>query len=292
MELQWPLILFTTLLAWSAGVFASQSVLALKGRAAKAQIPSLVVAFVLMVVGGIAVFFHLQHWERIFNGFGHITSGITQELIVVVLLFVMMVVYFLLARKNDGKVPAWAAVVAIVLSVALTIVMAHSYMMAARPAWNSIAWPLYVLGNACALGPATVAVVCNVVKESEDGSSLALINVIGSVANAVFSAFYAVVLSMASSGFASVEWYFDPTEPNARLFDAASVTPLAPDSAALFIVGALIVGAVAPIVCALMGKKQGKWNVWGAAIVVCSLVGAICMRVVFYQMGASVFTLY
>ena len=43
--------------------------------------PAWVVSAVLLAAGGIAVFFHLEHWERIFNGFGHITSGITQELI-------------------------------------------------------------------------------------------------------------------------------------------------------------------------------------------------------------------
>ena len=35
MELQWPLILFTTLVAWSAGVFGTQAVLALRGEAPK-----------------------------------------------------------------------------------------------------------------------------------------------------------------------------------------------------------------------------------------------------------------
>ena len=38
---------------------------------------------------------------------------------------------------------------------ALVAVMAHSYTMAARPAWDSALWILYVLGNACVLGPAT-----------------------------------------------------------------------------------------------------------------------------------------
>ena len=78
MELQWPLILFTTLLAWAAGLFAAQCVWALRGKGARAQMPALITSAVLLVVGGIAVFFHLEHWERIFNGFGHMTSGITQ----------------------------------------------------------------------------------------------------------------------------------------------------------------------------------------------------------------------
>ena len=87
MELQWPLILFTTLLAWAAGLFAAQCLWALRGKGGRAQMPALITSAALLVVGGIAVFFHLAHWERIFNGFGHLTSGITQELIAIIVLF-------------------------------------------------------------------------------------------------------------------------------------------------------------------------------------------------------------
>ena len=89
MELQWPLIIFTTLVSWCAGTFATQAYLALKGTGQKAQIRCWIVSAVLLVVGGIAVFFHLQHWERIFNGFDHITSGITQELIAIIVLAIV-----------------------------------------------------------------------------------------------------------------------------------------------------------------------------------------------------------
>ena len=43
----------------------------LGGQGTRAQMPALITSAVLLVVGGIAVFFHLEHWERIFNGFGH-----------------------------------------------------------------------------------------------------------------------------------------------------------------------------------------------------------------------------
>ena len=135
MELQWPLILFTTLLAWAAGLFAAQCVWALRGKGARAQMPALITSAVLLVVGGIAVFFHLEHWERIFNGFGHLTSGITQELIAIVVLAVVMVVYFVYLRRggDEAKVPAWLAAVGLVLAVVLVAVMGHSYMMASLP---------------------------------------------------------------------------------------------------------------------------------------------------------------
>ena len=76
MELQWPLILFTTLVAWSAGTFGTQGILALRGGARRSQAALVVVSAALLALSGIAVFFHLEHWERIFNGFGHLSSGI------------------------------------------------------------------------------------------------------------------------------------------------------------------------------------------------------------------------
>lgn len=94
MELQWPLILFTTLIAWSSGLFAAQGILAIGENARKAQLPALVASVALLALSGIAVFFHLEHWERIFNGFGNPTSGITQELIVIVAFAAIAIVYF------------------------------------------------------------------------------------------------------------------------------------------------------------------------------------------------------
>ena len=161
MELQWPLILFTTLVAWAAGVFGAQGVLALKGAAKKSQQTLAVTSCVLLAASGIAVFFHLQHWERIFNGFGHLTSGITQELIAIVVFVVVAVAFFAMARKSDdgGTVPTWMAALAVVVGVVLAAVCAHSYMMAARPAWNSVLEVLSIVGASCILGPATCAVV-------------------------------------------------------------------------------------------------------------------------------------
>ena len=112
MELQWPLILFTTLTAWGCGVLGGAGALALKGAGKKSQQLLAILSCVLLAAGGIAVFFHLQHWERIFNGFGHITSGITQELIAIVVFVVIAVAYFVMARKSDdgGTLPKWYGV--------------------------------------------------------------------------------------------------------------------------------------------------------------------------------------
>ena len=242
MELQWPLIVFTTLVAWSAGLFGTQALMAVFGVGKKAQVPAWVCSAVLLAAGGIAVFFHLEHWERIFNGFGHLTSGITQELIAIVVLAVVAIVYLVLMRKSDdgASVPKWLAWVAVALSVVLVAVMAHSYTMAARPAWDSVLWILYVLGNACVLGP-------------------------------------------------GVGLYFDPTHPTKAMADAAATVA---SQAPLLWLGAVAVGAIVPLAAAFVGRRTGNWKLWAPVAIAAALVGAVCMRVVFYNLGLSVFMFY
>ncbi|MFR5091370.1 MAG: hypothetical protein ACLTDR_04475 [Adlercreutzia equolifaciens] len=85
---------------------------------------------------------HLEHWERIFNGFGHLTSGITQELIAIVVLAVVAVVYLVLLRKSgEGTVPAWCAVVAMAVCAVLVVVCGHSCYDGRPPCCGTRCWP-------------------------------------------------------------------------------------------------------------------------------------------------------
>lgn len=289
MELQWPLIIFTTLVAWSAGVFGTQALLAWGGNAKKAQMPAWITAAVLLVVGGISVFFHLEHADRIFNGFGHLTSGITQELIMIVIVAVIAVIYLVLMRKSEdgASVPKWLCALAVVACVALVCIMASSYVMAARPAWNSFAWVLYVLGNACILGPATVAAIMAL--KGDELAPVGMPALIGALIGLVTAAAYAVVLQLSTSAFASVGFYFDPTHPTKDMVNASGA--IASQSVMVWVV-AVVLGALVPAILAFVAKKNGNWKVFGALAVVCALVGAVAMRVAFYNAGLSVFMFY
>ena len=70
MHPEWPLILFTFFLCVAGGALGAQGLLNVMGKGKKMQLASLVTALAALVVGGLSVFMHLQHWERIFNGFG------------------------------------------------------------------------------------------------------------------------------------------------------------------------------------------------------------------------------
>ncbi|MDR3315722.1 MAG: dimethyl sulfoxide reductase anchor subunit, partial [Coriobacteriales bacterium] len=150
MELQWPLMIFTLFICLGAGTFGVAGLLTALKKAPGIQLPATLVALVAIVIGGIASFLHLQHWDRLFNGFGHLTSGITQELIGIVVLVAAAVVYLVLARR--GELPVWAGALALVVSVALVVVMANSYTMEARPVWDTPLLWLYYLANAVLSG--------------------------------------------------------------------------------------------------------------------------------------------
>ncbi len=287
MEIQVPLILFTTFLAWSAGVFGSQAILAVKGEGAKLQLPALIVSVVLLAVGGIAVTFHLAQPLHIFNGFGNPTSGITQELIAIVVLVVWMVVYFAMLRRNDGKVPAWCGVVAVVLAVALCLVAGHSYNMAARPAWDSILQILSIVGGAAVMGPATVAFIGAAVG---DGADVTMQGIIGSIAGGVLELVYLASMSFAGGSLYFLDSYnFDPTEPNAALYTASTAVtgPFAGDSLVPAVIA--IVAVVVAIAAAVLGKQKGNWKALAPVIVVAGFVAAAALRVVMYLNGIAAF---
>ena len=301
MELQWPLILFTTLVAWSAGLFGTQALMAVFGVGKKAQVPAWVASAVLLAAGGIAVFFHLEHWERIFNGFGHLTSGITQELIAIVVLAVVAVAYLVLMRKSDdgASVPKWLAWLSVALSVVLVAVMAHSYTMAVRPAWDSVLWILYVLGNACVLGPATFLLLSALAaggpgdqpaeRAAGAGAPAGLAALAGAAANALATLAFAIFLQLSAGSFADVGLYFAPTHPTKAMADAAATVGA---QAPLLWLGAVAVGAIVPLAAAFMGRRTGNWRLWAPVAIVAALAGAVCMRVVFYNLGLSVFMFY
>ena len=307
MELQWPLILFTTFVAWSAGLFGAQGAAALAGEGRRAQMPALIGSAALLAVGGVAVFFHLEHFERIFNGFGNPTSGITQELVCVVVVGALMVVAFVVLRRAAGgdeapALPKWLAALMIAAAALLVLVTGHSYMMAARPAWDSLLGPLTLLGAACAAGPLTFAAIGAIAGGADGavaggapgaaparaaGRAVGIAAIVGSAANAALSVAYLAFMAASTASHTAVGYYFDPTHPTAGMVDVSALSPFAAGSLPVAVVA--VVAALAPVACAIAGRKTGNWKVWGAAGALCAVAGAVALRMAFYYAGASVY---
>ena len=298
MELQWPLILFTFFVCLSAGILLVQGILTALDKGKELQFTSLVASAVSLVIGGIAVFTHLQHWERIFNGFGHITSGITQELIGVVLMAVVIILYYLMMRRSeDGQAPKWVGIVAAVVAVVMVVLMAHSYSMAARPAWNTFILIVYYLINMGLLGSLAVLLLAAWRKVSDSFGILVNLAIVFAILQIIVLVAYAFIIQ--GSGFPDHGYYFDPTIPDIAVVntDALMTSVMSGDLALAFWGGAVVCGAVVPAVLAFLarGKGEGKEGtvlLYAAIALVGAIVGALCWRGILYVVAATVFAIF
>lgn len=295
MELQWPLMVFTLFVCLGAGTFGMAGFMAAMGKGAGLQVPSLIVAAASLVIAGIGSFLHLQHWERIFNGFGHLTSGITQELIAIVVFFAGLAIYALMLRRLDGgPAPRWCAGLAIVVSAILVVVMSHSYNMAARPAWDTPLLWLYYLGNAAVMGALSVACIAGV--KDEAALPVAVKTALGAlIVLAVTILVYALFFAVAGSAFSSVGFYFDPTHPTKPMVDPVETFNLfGSGMVMLFWMGAFVMGALVPLVLMVLarGKQPGQVRVYAGIGLACAVVGGLAFRAALYLLGFSVFVFY
>ncbi len=289
METQWPLVIFTFFVCVTCGLLGSMSLLALRDKGRGVQMPALVASAASLVIGGIGSFLHLQHWERIFNGFGHITSGITQELIGCVVLAVLIVVWFVMLRGGK-KLPVGLSAVTLVAAVAMVCATAHSYLMAAIPAWS---WALvaFYLGNALMMGPVALWAIAAIKRDQETEKAAIGMSLIGAAASLVADLMYAAACATAS--FANYGHYADPTSMTTAPthLDSLIGIMLTGEGAVSFWVSLVCIAIV--IACATLArKKAGASLPYLVAAVAAAVIASILFRVLIYQLGYSVFLLY
>lgn len=288
MELQWPLVVFTTFICLSAGTFGFISVASMKKEYARIQLPGLITAFAALVIGGLASVLHLQTPARYFGQFGNITSGINQELIALGLVAIAMVVYFVRLRRK-GDAGRAVKVVSALLSVVLVLVMSHSYMMASMPAWNTILLPLYYLLDAASLGALVMALLMAVCTEDDTACSKAIVVAIAAVVLLALAvvAFAVFFCSLAGAGYTQAMHVDLLTVPPV---DPASIGErmLSGDLAMLFWGGVVAVGLVLPLAALVVSRKAPRASVGATATaVVLVFLGGLAFRALLYCAGAS-----
>lgn len=303
MELQWPLILFTFFLCFIGGTMATQGLLNLLGKGAKTQNLALVVSAIGLVVGGISVFLHLEHWERIFNAFGALlagngtaVSGITLELWACVVFAVMLLLYFLFARRSeDGQAPKWCAVLAVVVGLAMPVITGHAYQMASIPAWNSPLLIIYYVCNALLLGGLTVLILACIKQDDEAVSVCAKVALVGGIASLLVVVAHAAMIGSFGK-FTDMDFYFDPAHPDTPMVDSAGINAsiLTGSSAGLFWGLAVAIGLLAALVCSLLAQSRRSSGGLGLAAggLACAVIGSFAWRGILYTVAMSAFALF
>ena len=289
MEAQWPLIIFTLFVCLTCGIFGAMSILALKGQGRQLQFTSLISATVSLAIGGFGAFLHLEHWERIFNGFGHITSGITQELIGCVALAVINVAWFVVLRGGT-EIPKALAWITLAVAELMLVATGHSYLMPARPAWG-IALVVFYVANACLLGAVAMWLISIMKKDEASERSSIQFALVGSVVQLAAMAVYTIACSMTK--FADFGFYADPTSMTTAPTHVDSLLAIMVSGDGALMFWCSIACAIVALVCAIAAKKKvGASKPYMIIAVIVAIASSILFRVLFYQLGFAMVLLY
>lgn len=289
MSVQWPLLLFSILTGVSSGIALFVGVGEARGRFSSVRVLLAAIAFVLLVAGGCVSALHLGHPERALNILGNIGSGLSRELLAVGAMGIVLAVYLVAAVRKQAGVARVASFVAAVLGIVLPLVAGASYLIAARPAWDSFTLPLMYLGTGVGMGFALAGAIVCAKGDVEDARLAVRLALVG-------------VAIMVVTVLAYVAWItLAPHQSESR-----SIARLVSgDLAVSFWLGVVVVGLAGSLALAFMAKRsiesQASEDGQGAAvasasrlplilgaILVCALIGSIVLRVDMYALGTSV----
>ncbi len=278
MEIQWPLVFFTLLTGLGVGAFAFVAISEWLDKAEGTRLPGAITALVAIVAGGTASVFHLGHPERFFNALGHFRSGITQEMNLMGLTSLMILIYIVVTHLGySAQVRKIVATIGLVLAVILAFAMGTTYLLPARPAWNTWLLPFLYVASASVLGLFTMY-IWTVVRGEEEAMVMA-VNRTTAIALAVEA-----VLVVAYVIYLAVAPFQNPLRSVGRL--------LAGDLAPAFWGGIVVVGLLIPLGLTtwFLTAKKKTFPPLGVAVagLVCVLVGGGATRALMYILGSSV----
>lgn len=279
MAIQWPLLIFSVLLSVSSGAMIFAGIGEIKGRFKNVRFILGVVAFAAVAVGGCASAFHLGHPERALHILGNMGSAFSRELFAVGAMAVVSLVYAVLAKKSFEDAAKVFGIIGAVVGVVLPLVAGATYVMAARPVWDTFLLPVMFLGTGVGMG---FLLACALVfmKGDEDDKRFALtLALAGVVVMAVAMVLYVAWIAMAP--------HADESRSIMRL--------VAGDLALAFWLGVVVVGIVAPIAVVVLVRKKLAANgaadsaagmLWAAFV--CAIAGNVALRVIMYLVATSV----
>lgn len=272
MEIQWSLVLFTALTGLAAWLFICVAADEFLGRAKKAAFPAAASSLVVAIVGGLASVTHLSHPDRIMGALSHPTSGIFTEAVLIGCLIVCVAIYLVLLKRGAGETPRKVvAVIGAVFGVLLSFMAGESYLMSARPNWNTQLLPLGYMLTAIPSGVGAYLAVVGFVAGKGEGEGAKQLDLkpyatallVGGVLAAVGALAYTI---------------------SAGASDGAVFALLAL---------AVVAGGVVPCAAgAFLPKKMESLVALGAASCVCALVGAIAYRCIMWLVTVPVADLF
>ena len=274
MEIQWSLVLFTALTGLAAWLFICVAADEFLGRAKKAAFPAAVASLVVAIVGGLASVTHLSHPDRIMGALSHPTSGIFTEAVLIGCLIACVAIYLVLLKRGAGATARKVvAVIGAVFGVLLSFMAGESYLMSARPNWNTQLLPLGYMLTAIPSGVGAYLAVFGFVSGKDEGEGE------GAVALDLKPYATALLVGGVLSAVGALAYTLSAGASDGAVFALLAL--------------AVVAGGVVPCAAgALLPKKMQSLVALGAASCVCALAGAIAYRCIMWLITVPVADLF
>jgi DMSO reductase anchor subunit len=278
MEVSWSLVFYTLFVGLGMGAFGYVAITEWLGTAKRSRLAGSIITLAAMVVGGISSALHLGHVERVANVLANLKSNIAQELILVIAVGVLVVLYIILLQVGASDIlRKIVAALGLIAAVGLAFMNGQIYVLQARPAWNTILWPLIYTSSAAVLGLFAMYVWTAVRKEEEESVIKGLNNgvLVAVAVQAVLLIAYVIYLALA------------PFQVESR----SPMRLLGGDLALIFWLGVVVLGVIIPMLLTFRSRAAtaGTSFLTTAAIgLLCTFAGAIAIRAIMYGLGTSI----
>lgn len=263
MEVQWSLVVFTTLAGAGAWLYVAFCAASLKGDVQhdRTRAVSCILTVVLLLAGTLASVTHLSHPDRIMAVLAHPTMGIFTEALFVGLTTLAVGAYAL-AWRRGAPYAAQKVLLGIgaVLAATLALMLGYSYMMPARPVWDTVLLPIAYMLTSMSGGAAAYLVAASVGGEDAPSISFGAKLLVGAgVLAAVSAVAYGAVAGILTEGTA-VLW-----------------------------LAILICAALVPVVLGAVASRNPSQALGlGAAALLFGLVGCGAFRMLMWTVGEGV----
>ncbi|MGG0717238.1 DmsC/YnfH family molybdoenzyme membrane anchor subunit [Robertmurraya massiliosenegalensis] len=280
MDIQWALVFFLLLVGMGCGTFVA-SIITTEwlGKVKQIRSISMIISLVILAIGGLTSVLHLTHPERIFGALSHPTSGIFVESTMLGLLGLVIIIYLVaLKRKATEGSLKIIGTIGIIPAVLLAFAIGNTYVMASRPAWDTLLLPLYYLASASVMGCVIVSILAARSKGTDAKAVIGLnrATLISLAVQTVLIIAYVIYLSLAP--------FPDASRSASRL--------LTGDLTLYFWGGIVLLGILVPSILVIqIIKKKDELKIYFTRFGVSLfsiLVGGVAFRMIMFTLGTGI----
>jgi len=277
---EWALVFFTSLVDLGTGLFIALCINEWFSINEEVKNKGAVSVLIILALGGFSSVLHLGHPERIFGALGHPTSGIFIESSMIGLTGLCVIAYlYALKRQATKQTLKTITLIGAIPAAILAFAVGDSYVMEARPAWDTLTIPFVYLASAGLMGSLAYTALLSNPSEALMAKMKRIIQVM------VLLQAFTIMAYLIALGSAD---YPDASRSVGQVLTGGLAT--------LFWGGMVVIGLVIPMGLASLKSHVSDTIALSSSPfilgVICAFIGAAVYRLVMFNLGTPIWQFF